>query len=87
MKLNEEAKSLIRTSLNMEENILKLGLGKWETKLKEYENSNGMSTETFVNKFNGGELGDEQKWFDWLFAYKAFNHIKNKLNIMKGINV
>ena len=85
LKLTEETKSLIKSSLNKEENLLNMGLSKWENKLKEFEKTNKFSTETFVKKFNSGQLGDDKKWFEWVFAYKAYNHIKEKLNLMKSI--
>jgi hypothetical protein len=55
--------------------------------LKEFEKEHKISTETFVNKFNKGELGDDKKWFEWIFAYKAYNHIQDKISIMKGITI
>ena len=87
LKLNKETKSLIKSSLNIEENILNLGLDKWQSKLKEFEKEHKISTEKFVNKFNKGELGDDKKWFEWIFAYKAYNHSKEKLTLMKGITI
>lgn len=86
-ELNEEAKSLIRSSLTMEEKILNLGLNKWKTKLIEFERENNMSTEEFFDKFNKGELGDDKKWFKWLFAFKAYVHIENKLRQIKKISL
>ena len=85
LKLDEETKSIIKSSLNKEENILNLSLSKWKSKLKEFEKENRISTEAFVKKFNSGQLGDDKRWFEWVFAYKAYNHIKEKLNLMKGI--
>ena len=85
LKLNEETKSLIKSSLNIEENILNLGLNKWKNKLNELKKEHKISTEKFVSKFNKGELGDDKKWFEWMFAYKAYNHVKEKLNLVKGI--
>ena len=87
LKLTKEIKSMIRSSLDKEENILNLGLDKWENKLKEFEKENKISTESFVKRFNSGKLGDDKKWFEWIFAYKAYNHIKEKLNLMKGITI
>ena len=85
LKLNKETKSLIKSSLNIEQNILNLGLDKWRSKLKELEKEHNISTEKFVIKFNKGELGDDKKWFEWIFAYKAYNHAKERLNLVKGI--
>ena len=87
LNLNEETKSLIKSSLNIEENILNLGLNKWKNKLKEFEKDHKISTEKFVSKFNKGELGDNKKWFEWVFAYKAYNHVKEKLELVKGITI
>ena len=87
LKLNEETKSLIKSGLNIEENILNLGLNKWKNKLKEFEKEHKISTEKFVSKFNEGKLGDDKKWFEWMFAYKAYNHVKEKLNLVKGISI
>ena len=87
IKLNEETKLLIKSSLNIEENILNLGLSKWKNKLKEFEKEHKISTEKFVSKFNKGELGDDKKWFEWMFAYKAYNHVKGKLDLVKGIAI
>lgn len=86
-KLNEEAKSLIKASLSMEENMLKLGLHKWGTKLKNFEKKHGISSEEFVDKFNKGELGDEKIWFEWMFAYKAYSNIRNKLQLISKISL
>lgn len=86
-EFNEETKLLIKSSLNIEANILNLGLEKWGAKLKKFEREYGMSSSEFLNRFNKGELGDDKKWFEWLFAYRAYEHIKKKLQIMKSISL
>jgi hypothetical protein len=85
LKLTKETKSLIKSGLNKEENLLNLGLSRWKGKLREFEKENKLSTDSFVKKFNNGELGDDKKWFEWAFAYKAYKHAKEKLNLLKGI--
>ena len=87
IKINKEARLAIKSSLNLEENILNMGMDKWKTKLKEFEKEHKLSTEKFIDRFNKGELGDDKKWFEWMFAYKAYNHVKEKLNIVKGITI
>lgn len=86
-EFNEETKLLIKSSLNIEANILNLSLEKWGAKLKKFEKEYEMSSSEFLNRFNKGELGDDKKWFEWLFAYKAYEHIKKKLQIMKSISL
>jgi hypothetical protein len=63
VELNEESKTVIRSSLDGEENILKLGVRRWEAKLEKFEEENGMTSSEFVQKFNNGELGDNDVWF------------------------
>ena len=44
-----------------------------------------MKTKSFIEKFNSGELGDDSEWFDWLFAFKAYQHIKDRINRIASI--
>jgi hypothetical protein len=46
-----------------------------------------MTSKKFFNEFNSGKLGDEEPWFDRLFAYKAYNHAKEKLDLAKKIKL
>ncbi|MBI2135832.1 hypothetical protein HYU06_02055 [Candidatus Woesearchaeota archaeon] len=87
LKLNDKTRTIIKASLNMEQSILDLGLNKWQYKLREFEKSHKISTEEFVSKFTKGKLGDDKKWFEWMFAYNAYNHVKEKLNAVKGIDI
>ena len=40
-------------------------LSGYVNKLQELERSHGMSTQTFLQNFEAGDLGDAQAWFDW----------------------
>lgn len=82
-----EAAKLVRDSLELEKNILKLSLGDYEAKLKKFESKNRLSSEKFYKRFAAGELGDDREWFDWLFAYKARNYLREKLDLVEGIRV
>ncbi len=57
--------------------ILKLSLLEYRKKLKGLEKKHKMTTKTFLQKFNSGKLGDDEEWFDWLYASKAFEHLKS----------
>ena len=62
-------------------------MNEYKQELKQFEKKNKMKTKEFVKKFEKGELGDEEKWFDWLFAYKAYKHVKKRLEAFKGISI
>ena len=86
-RLNEEEQKIIRNSLALEKNIVETGLKEYANKLKTFEKNNKMKTSEFIDKFNKGKLGDDSKWFEWAFAYKSFNHLKSKLDKIKGIAI
>jgi len=80
-----DAVPLVKSGLEVERSILKLSLEEYRNQLKAFEKRHRMSSRTFIKKFESGALGDEGKWFDWLFAYKAYNHAKDRLNIFREI--
>ena len=43
------------------------------TKLQELERNHGMTTDVFLQRFEAGDLGDSEEWFDWeaIAALKA----------------
>ncbi len=40
-------------------------LSGYRNKLQELERQHGMSTDIFLRRFEAGELGDGEEWFDW----------------------
>lgn len=66
----------IKNALQFERDVFGLFLPIYEQKLKNFEKKYKMKSEDFFEKFNKGELGDNEEWFDWLFDYKAWKHLK-----------
>ena len=85
IKLDKESTLIVKESLDFEENIMKLSVAEYEKKMKEFEKKYNMKTKSFIEKFNSGELGDDSEWFDWLFAFKAYQHIKDRINRIASI--
>lgn len=77
--------SIIRNALLFEKEIFGLALPIYAQRLKEFEKNYGMSSTEFYQKFEKGELGDDPEWFDWLFEYKAYRHLKERLEVMESI--
>ena len=40
-------------------------LSGYRNKLQELERHHGMSTDVFLQRFEAGDLGDADEWFDW----------------------
>ena len=87
IEIQHEALPIVKSGLNIEKKRLEYNNKKFTHQLKIFEKKNKMSTPHFVKKFNSGVLGDDEKWFDWLFVYKAQIHIKKKLNLINTIKL
>lgn len=87
ISIEKEAILLIKFGLNLEGEILKFGLNEYKRELKYLEKKNKLSTKEFLKRFNSGELGDDEEWFDWLFAHKAYQHLKGKIQVYESIKI
>ena len=77
--------SLIKNALLFEKRIFFLALPTYAERLKVFEANHNMNSDEFFEKFQNGELGDDQEWFDWLFEYKAYRHLKEQLKSMESL--
>jgi hypothetical protein len=85
IKIQKEAIPIIKSGLAIEENILKISLGEYKKDLETFETRYKMSREEFIQKFESGDLGDDAEWFDFLFAYRAYEHVRKKLKLVEEI--
>jgi len=56
-------------------------------RLKSFEKTHKMKSVAFSKAFYAGKLGDDAKWFDWLFVYEAYNKIIKQKKIIKGLSL
>lgn len=76
---------LIKSAVLFEGEVLRLGLPVCRERLEKFEKKYKMKTETFLRKFEKGMLGDKPEWFDWLFEYKAYKHLRERLGAIRQI--
>lgn len=87
IKIHEEAMDIVKSGLAIEENILKMSLEEYKKDLDTFERKYKMSSEEFIQKFESGELGDDAEWFDFLFAYRAYEQVRKKLKLIEEIQI
>jgi hypothetical protein len=85
IRIQKEAVPIIKSGLAIEENLLKMSLDEYGKDLAILEKKYKMSRKDFIQKFESGELGDDAEWFEFLFAYRAFEHVKKKLKLIEEI--
>ncbi len=87
IKIEERAKPLLKSGLELEKGIFEAGLSRRKKELENYEKKYGFSTETFLKKFKLGQLGDEPQWFDWLHTSQAYGHLREKVELLQNIAI
>lgn len=55
----------IKTSLKREYSLYSGAIAFYKKAVKKFEKKYGLSTHTFLKKFDAGQLGDEVDFFDW----------------------
>ncbi|MBI4379387.1 MAG: hypothetical protein HY578_09855 [Nitrospinae bacterium] len=85
--LADDVLGVVKSSIHLKKRVLQSNYADYKGQLKTFESKYGMSTKQFLNKYNLGQLGDAQKWFDWLFAYEAFSEISRELLLLHKVRL
>lgn len=80
-----QSESAVRESIGRELKIVRSKLERYRDTLEQFEDEYGMNTEEFVAKFERGELGDDEHWFEWKFAHNAYEHLREKEEQLKAV--
>ncbi len=87
VEVEKGAITILKSGLEIEKKLLEQSFQKYQKEIAAFEKKYKMSSKKFLDGFNSGKLGDDEQWFDWLFAYKAYNHAKEKLDLAKKIKL
>ncbi|MFQ6121431.1 MAG: hypothetical protein ACE5KE_16275 [Methanosarcinales archaeon] len=52
--------------------------------LQKFEKKYNMNSREFIKKFESGELGDEEDFFEWFALYDMHKRIKSRLDLLRG---
>ncbi len=85
IQIREEALPLLKSSIALKERLLKAKSKNYRKRLKLFEQKHKMKSNDFIKAFNGGTLGDDAEWFDWLFVYEAYNRLRDQEKLVEGI--
>ena len=65
---DEEITGVIAESIASRREFAQRRLATYAERCTTFEQRYGMSTETFLERFEAGTLGDQPEWFDWYAA-------------------
>lgn len=83
----QEVSEVIRAALEQNERVAKYKIKKYSDICENFEKKYEMDSDTFMDKFNSGELGDDDDFFDWYAAKRGLDIWKKKLKIILGIQI
>lgn len=85
--IERDALPILRSGLEIQRKLLRQSSEKYKRQLEKFEKKYKMKTSQFLRRFQAGKLGDDPQWFDWLFAYKAYRHSREKFKIATKISL
>ena len=85
--VTDDALDVVKSSIILKNRVLKSNYADYKKRLRKFETKYGMSTNQFLKKYNAGRLGDDQKWFDWLFVHEAFSEIGHELSLLRQVKL
>ena len=85
IQIKEEALPILKSSIALKEKLLKAKSKNYRKRLNQFEEKHSMKSDDFITTFNGGTLGDDAEWFDWLFVYEAYNIVRDKEKLVEGL--
>ncbi|AKB31862.1 hypothetical protein MSSIH_1172 [Methanosarcina siciliae HI350] len=83
----QEVSEVIRAALDQNERVAKYKIKKYSGICENFENKYGMDSDHFMEKFDSGDLGDDDDFFDWYAAKKGLDIWNKKLKILSGIQI
>lgn len=83
----QEASEAVRSALEHEKHLAKYKIDRYSMICDKFEDKYDLISTEFMEKFETGELIDDEKYFDWYAAKRGLDHWKKKLALLKSIKV
>jgi hypothetical protein len=83
----QEASEVIREALAYNERITKYKIKKYSGICEDFEIKYGMGSDIFLEKFEAGDLGDDNDLFDWYFAKRGLDIWNKRLKIISATEI
>lgn len=87
ISIPDESSDVVKETLQKEVNRLKEKIISLNQHLLTYEKKYHFSSEDFQNKWNNGELGDDQIFFEWFADLETRDRIKKRLKLLEKVKL
>ena len=84
-KAVDDAQLIIKRSLEREISLLDMKMRLAENEIREFEERYGMDSHKFLSKFERGELGDSQDFFEWWGLLRGRDAVAHEIQKAKAV--
>ncbi len=83
----EESSKVVIETIQNEIKRLREKTASFQKQLNDYEQQFHLKSDVFLKKFDNGELGDDQIFFEWYAALQTFYRIKERLISLEKVKL
>ena len=87
ISIPDESAEAVKITLQKEIQRLKEKTTSLAESLSSFEHKYGFSSVEFKEKFDKGQLGDDQVFFEWYADLEIFQRIKNRLSLLEKVKL
>lgn len=82
-----ETKEVLLSALRQYRFIAEYKAEKYSKKCETFEAKYGIDSSLFIKKFESGDIGHEDDFFDWYAAKKGLDIMTRKLKVIEGTRI
>lgn len=87
LTLRPQVMPLVKAGLELKRRALEFGRRRYQERLAAFEERYGVDSQTFIRKFDAGELGDDADWFEWQYVWESFQETRRQLELLDSISL
>lgn len=87
ISIPEESSEVVIATIQKEIARLRKKIAALSQNLKNLEKQYDLSSEEFIKKFNNGELGDDEVFFEWYADIQTLKEIQKKLKLLEKVKL
>ena len=84
---DQTVKDIVRAALRNEAAMARFRFEQFEKECQTFEQKYRMATEEFLTKFDAGELGDAEEYFDWFASARGRDVWRQKADVLGEVAV
>jgi hypothetical protein len=83
--IGEDAAPVVKDSIHREVILLESKINLVKSEIKQFEEKYHLKSSDFLEKFDKGELGDSQDFFEWWGLIKGLKTLEDRLEKAKAV--